>query len=229
MYPHYINRKKTRTKKFKRNTRIAVTIGVAVALLSWFLIQYFLLAVPSVQLVSEERVRAMAMIAIEDAAMQTFTSDYVHSDLIYISRDSDGNITFIQANTMLIHSLVRITSARAHENLVQIERDGICMPIGAFTGFRIFAGYGPDINLRVLNVGIMRTHLDSEFFAAGINQTLHRITLMLTAEVTIIMPGLQSHVSATIPVPIIESTIVGTVPNVFFQNDLLNRSLNLIP
>jgi len=169
------------------------------------------------------------MIAIEDAAFETFTSNYTHQDFIYISRDANQNIVLMQANTVLIHSLVRIASIRARERLAVLEREGICMPLGAFTGFRIFAGYGPSVNLRVLSVGIMDTRLESEFIAAGINQTLHSITLILTAEVTVIMPGLSSVVRASIPVPIIESTVIGEVPNVFFQNDLLNRSLNLIP
>ena len=232
--PYYIKsssryRSKGRSRRFIRNKRIFLIIAITVLLITLGLIQYYALAVPSVRLISEERIRAKAMVAVEDAALATFTSDYSHQDFVHISRDDQGNITLIQANTLLIHSLVRIASVRAHENLLALEQDGIQIPFGAFTGVRLLAGYGPDITLRTLSVGIIETHIESEFFSAGINQTQHNMILNLTASVTIIMPGLSSQVEATIPVPIIESTIVGRVPDVFFQNDLFNRSLNLVP
>jgi len=182
-----------------------------------------------VRQISEERVRALAMVAIEDAAHQTFTTQYSHSDFVNISRDDDGEIVLMQANTMLMNSLVRLTSERARQNLAYIEKDGIPVPIGAFFGLALFAGVGPDVNLQVVSVGVMGTDIHSEFMSAGINQTLHRITLILSAEVTLIMPGLSSRLNVAIPVPIIESTVIGRVPDVFLQSDMFGRSLNLVP
>jgi len=218
-------------KKFnaKKRKRAIIAIVVVVIILSLLLMQYFLFAVPTIRLTSEEKIRSIATVAIEDAALSTFSVGYTHDDFVDITRDSDGNILLLQANTMLIHNLVRISSVRALENLSDLERDGLPIPLGAFFGAAIFAGYGPLVNLQVLSVAVMGTHLNSEFITAGINQTLHRITLTLSAEVTLILPGLQSQVLAAIPVPIIESTIIGRVPDVFFQNDLFNRSLNLAP
>ena len=230
MQAYYVKkRRKNLNPKVKRRKRWIIGLSVVVLLITALLIQYFVFAVPSIRLTSEEKIRAMAMIAIEDAAIETFTSDFTHADLMTISVDNGGNISLVQANTMLIHSLVRIASIRAQENLARIEENGVSLPLGIFTGFRVFAGYGRDVNLRVLSVGVMDTVIESEFFSAGINQTMHRLTLHLSAQLTIIMPGLSSEVHVDIPVPIIESTIVGRVPDVFFQNDLLNRSLNLIP
>ena len=213
----------------KKRKRLTVSIVVILAIIGLFLTHYYVFIVPLLTQASEQNIRALAVVAIEDAAADTFTTDYTYADFVQISRDSDGDIILMQANTMLIHSLVRTSIARAHYNLNIIEEEGITVPLGVLFGIAFFAGYGRDIALRVLPVGIMTSHLHSEFIAAGINQTLHRITLTLRAEVTVILPGLESRVIATVPVPIIESTIVGRVPDVFFQNDLFNRSLNLVP
>jgi len=199
------------------------------AIITLLLVQYFVFAVPTVRLVSEQRIRALAVLAVEDAAQNTFTAEFSHKDFVDITRDNDGNILLLQANTMLIHALTRNAVELAHKNLTYIEESGITVPLGAFFGAAILAGYGPDIQLRVLSVGIMASNLHSEFISAGINQTLHRITLNLMAEVTLIMPGLQSVVRNNIQVPITESTIIGRVPDVFLNTDIFNRSLNLVP
>ncbi|MCL2847356.1 MAG: sporulation protein YunB [Firmicutes bacterium] len=218
-----------KSKKYRKRKRIIISLSIVMAIITLLLVQYFVFAVPTVRLVSEQRIRALAVLAVEDAAQNTFTAEFSHKDFVDITRDNDGNILLLQANTMLIHALTRNAVELAHKNLTYIEESGITVPLGAFFGAAILAGYGPDIQLRVLSVGIMASNLHSEFISAGINQTLHRITLNLMAEVTLIMPGLQSVVRNNIQVPITESTIIGRVPDVFLNTDIFNRSLNLVP
>jgi len=228
----YIRSHKKRSpygKKNKRKKIIIISATILIVLIIFAIIQYFAFGVPAIRIASEERIRQTAMVAIEDAAMQTFTSDITHDDLVYISRDIDGNIQLMQANTMFIQSLVRIASARALENLSVLEDEGVEIPFGTFTGFGIFAGYGRPVSLRVMSANIMGTDINSDFISAGINQTIHRITLILSSEVVVIMPGSTSRIEVSIPVPILESTIIGRVPDVFLQSDFFSRTLNLVP
>ena len=59
---------------------------------------------------------------------------------------------------------------------------------GGITGSRYLSGFGPGINIKIIPVGNVVTNLKSEFNAAGINQTLHRIYLELACTVTIVTP-----------------------------------------
>jgi len=216
--------------KISKKKKMLIIVGcIVTGAIVLFSLHYFLFAVPTVRRVSEEKVRAASVVAVENAARNTFTSNFSHADFVTITHDNDGNILLLQANTMFINALVRNSIYMAHQNLSQVEDSGVAIPLGAFFGTTLLAAYGPPITLRVLSVGIAQSFLHSDFISAGINQTLHRITLTLSAEVTLIMPGLQSTVRADIPVPIIESTIIGTVPDVFLGTDIFNRSLNLAP
>ena len=50
---------------------------------------------------------------------------------------------------------------------------------GSFTGFKLLAGKGPGIKIRITPIGNVETDLKSEFITQGINQTLHRIYLQV--------------------------------------------------
>ena len=72
----------------------------------------------------------------------------------------------------------------------------------------------------------MKSSFESEFRSAGINQTLHRIKLCLTATVRVILPGHSQSLIVSAEAPIAENIIVGDVPqaytNVANEEDLLN-------
>jgi hypothetical protein len=73
--------------------------------------------------------------------------------------------------------------------------------------------------------GAVQSTFSSKFTSAGINQTLHRITLTLKATVRIILPGDAYIVSIETQAPISESILVGSVPSTYTdvtQEDMLD-------
>ena len=54
------------------------------------------------------------------------------------------------------------------------------MPLGTITGIPMLSGVGPKITMKFTPVGAVLSDFDSEFVAAGINQTVHRVKLRLT-------------------------------------------------
>lgn len=91
------------------------------------------------------------------------------------------------------------------------------------------AGKGPDINLKVVPVGSVTAQLCSEFKAAGINQTNHRIYLKLSANVSIIVPGSNNVVNTVTEVMIIDSIIVGKIPDTYLNSTSTQDMMDLIP
>ena len=57
-----------------------------------------------------------------------------------------------------------------------------------FTGIKLLAGRGPNINIRISSIGNVETDLKSEFYSQGINQTLHRVYLQVKCNVDILTP-----------------------------------------
>ena len=59
----------------------------------------------------------------------------------------------------------------------------------------------------------MNTQLISEFSEAGINQTLHRILLEVSVDVSAIIPGYTTSVDVTTNFVVAETVIVGSIPD----------------
>lgn len=98
------------------------------------------------------------------------------------------------------------------------------MPFGSFTGFKILAGRGPGIKIRISTIGNVETDLRSEFIAQGINQTLHRVYLQVKCEVSILTPFNNITRDITNQVLLIENVIVGNVPNTYYNLEGLNKN-----
>ena len=99
------------------------------------------------------------------------------------------------------------------------------VPLGAFTGIGLFSGMGPSVNFRVLPVGTVTCDCLSSLTSAGINQTLHTVSLEVTASVEIVLPSGPRDVSTVTDVLLCESVIVGKVPDAFFGGNLFEGIL----
>ena len=75
----------------------------------------------------------------------------------------------------------------------------------------------------------MQSEFHSEFVSSGINQTLYRVNLLLTASVRLVMPGVSEIISVRAEAAIAESIIVGDVPQVYTNVASEEDMLNLIP
>ena len=81
----------------------------------------------------------------------------------------------------------------------------------------------------MLPVGSVQVEFHTDFRTAGINQTRHRVTLLLTAQVQLVIPTGAKTVEASTQVAMAESIIVGEVPDTFTDvgNDM--DMLDLVP
>ena len=91
------------------------------------------------------------------------------------------------------------------------------------------AGKGPGISVSFSPAGSVESEFRSEFVSSGINQTLYRVNLELTASVRLVMPGVSETVSVRAEAAIAESIIVGEVPGVYTNVASEEDMLNLIP
>ena len=110
-----------------------------------------------------------------------------------------------------------------------LGEQGITIPLGTVLGIPLFAGKGPKLTLRFTPAGAVQSSFESAFADAGINQTIHKITLRLTATVRIILPGESHTVTISSVATIAESIIVGDVPSTYADVDDGEEILNLVP
>ncbi len=184
---------------------------------------------PTILSLSEARLRAIAVKAMNDAVRDTIgSSNITYSDLINIEKDDEGKVTLISANTVLMNNLAASTAMAAQENILSIGEQGIKIPIGTIIGGQLLTGRGPSISIKFEPVGSVTTDLNTEFKEAGINQTKQKIYLTLHSAVRILLGNSSQTVEISSQVLISETVIVGDVPQGYYKGTD-NQLLNLLP
>lgn len=184
---------------------------------------------PTILSLSEARLRAIAVKAMNEAVRETVGSGVTYTDLIDIQKDKEGNITLVSANAVLMNNLAATTAIAAQDKILNIGEQGIKIPIGTILGGQLMSGRGPSVVVRVEPVGSVTTDFMTEFEDAGINQTRHKIYLILNASVRILIGNAAQTVEISSQVLISETIIIGDVPQSFVEVDNTDDMLNLLP
>ena len=177
--------------------------------------------------ISEATMRASTTVAVNDAVYYTLSDDLRYEDLVYVERDSTGNIVAVSANALKINKIARDTASISQSNLKSLSLNGIPIPLGALTGIEAFAGLGPPIPFRIIPVSSVSCDFSSEFESVGINQTKHSIYLNVIADISIVMPSRTENFAVITEILVGEFVIVGSVPDTFLQTDIFGNKLPL--
>ena len=179
---------------------------------------------------AQAQARAMAVQTLNEAAAELLSSGEVTYDsLMHVTMDEQGQVRLIQANTPEMNRLASRVSLLAQGHLQEKRDQMVRVPLGSAMGMTIFAGAGPRIQVRVLPVGSVHAQFHTDFQTAGINQTRHRVSLALTAQVQLVIPTGAQTVEVTTQVAMAESIIVGEVPDTFTDVGDDMDMLDLVP
>lgn len=144
-------------------------------------------------------------------------SRYKYEDLCSITKDSNGNITMINANVISINEIISDVAIKIQEELNKVENSKFSIKLGTFTGSRILSGRGPNVEIKMSTIGNLDTDLRSEFISVGINQVLHKIYLQVDCKVSVLTPFNTIEEKISNQVLIAEAVIVGTTPNTYYN------------
>lgn len=179
--------------------------------------------------ISEATIRSITTVAVNDAIYYTLNDTIRYEDLIAIERDGSGNVTSITTDSLKINRIARDTAYLSQENLNRMSAEGIMVPLGALTGVEALAGFGRQINIKIIPISNVECRFVSKFKQAGINQTLHSLYLEIVSDISIILPSKSTNLASTIEVLICESVIAGHIPDTFLQASWANGDNSLVP
>lgn len=183
---------------------------------------------PALLAIAEAKVRADVARIMNDAVFASMDAEEAQAEWVTVHEGGDG-VYLLETNTRELNLFASRTAERIHARIAVLGEQGITVPAGTVSGVDLFAGKGPDISVSFQPVGSVIGSFRSDFTDAGINQTLHRMFLHLTAEVEILLPGISHTVTVEAEVPIAENVIVGEVPNAYTNVANEEDLLNLIP
>lgn len=178
---------------------------------------------------AQAQARALAVNALNETADEIVLSGVTYDQLMSVTMDGSGQIRLIQANTPEMNLLAARASLTAQKKIAGLEQQSLYVPLGSALGMTLFAGSGPLIEVRILPVGTVLAGFTTEFETAGINQTRHKISLALTAQVELVIPTGAMEVQAATQVAVAESIIVGQVPDSYVNVERIDDMLSLVP
>ena len=216
----------SRTKRFLRTVLFLLVLLIVLLSLSVALLSVNMR--PAMTALAIARIRSVAARAMNDAILESMGDETNYARLIQVHESSE-RVYMLQANTHKMNILAADCAEAAQERIAQMGDQGISIPIGTITGISFLAGKGPSLKVTFSPAGSVQSEFNSEFVSSGINQTLYRVNLLLTASVRLVMPGVSETISVRAEAAIAESIIVGDVPEVYTNVASEEDMLNLIP
>lgn len=178
---------------------------------------------PLVQNAAGYQLRVFAAKTINESITEELErEDITYSSLVHISRDSSGMVTDIQTDVLRINRLQARITEKVLETLKDPKSQELKIAVGSLSGIQMLAGKGPAMSFQILPMGMVETKIENQFQSAGINQTLHRIMLVVTVDAT------ASNNLYTIPAEVVtsvcigETVIVGAIPKAYVQSERID-------
>ncbi len=170
-----------------------------------------------------------AVETINRAVSEVMRDEVTYGELMEMRCDAAGNVTMLAAKTLRMNELSTQTALTAQQMLEASKNETVLVPLGSLFGMPLLAGAGPRIEVRVIPIGSVAAQFVTEFESAGINQTRHKISLVLSTTVRLIAPSSSQRVEVASKVLVAETIIVGQVPQSYVDVADQDDMLNLIP
>lgn len=214
-------------KKPKRRGTYTV-VFIIIALCAATLVYLRLVVLPVAQSYSSDRIKARTVAVVNSSVASTLASDKSTADVVKVTFDSENNVTAVSVDTVILNEIIRNVIRSVQSSLDGIGRGGITIPLGTLSGISVVSGVGPEIDVRVIPVGIAEATVATSFTEVGINQTRHVISLKLVTDVNLYLAGASGNVKTTTEVPVAEHIIVGKIPDTYLKATTFQDMMDLV-
>ena len=171
---------------------------------------------PTLNRMAEYQCKRIAERAVSGAVcLHTDETEEDCAELISFVYDEKGNIRALRTNPTRINRLKAMLTECINKELLAAQPEEIGVSLGTLTGIGYFYGSGAELTFSVKPMGIAETRLISAFKSAGINQTVHSITLEVVTDISPLIPGFTEEISVKTEFVIAQTVIVGEVPDTF--------------
>ena len=140
-------------------------------------------------------------------------------EYIIISRDNNGKILSIESDADEINKIQNEIKKQINKDLSHINNNRMSLPIGTLTGITLFSGFGPEIVLKLHQVGGVDTEIKSEFETTGINQTKYKVIIEIQVELSAVLPAHSTDIIIKDEYLIAETIIIGEIPNAYLHSN----------
>ena len=202
----------------KKSKKLKVKVGIFLLTLFFLLLLFCYVLnriepIVSTKALAISRTRGTRVIneAVEDVLREEEVS---YLDIITTTRDKDGNVMSLSANMVKVNTIKSKVSLKI-ASLIKGEYKSFGIPLGNLSGTYLLSGRGPKINVKLLLADSVTTTLESTVEEMGINQSRHKIEMIINLKMAVILLRKQKSVDISDRVLIADTIIVGKVPDAY--------------
>lgn len=181
---------------------------------------YYTRICPIVTNIAKQRSMQIINLAMEEVIEEKiaqYGSEY--EQYVNIEKGEDGQIRALYMNTREMNRIKSAISTGIQQKIESMGAVTIRVPLGAVLDTQVFAGVGPMIHINLVPIGYALVDFESDFTAAGINQTKHKIDVVIDASFGMILSTGNDNIEVKTSVPLAQTVIVGAVPDMFLNID----------
>ena len=150
-------------------------------------------------------------------ARQIAEGTIAYDRIVFFEKDLDGRITALKTNMSEVNRLKTDILNIINDEILALDTSDIGIPLGSLFLPELLSGKGPAIPVHILSIRNSDANFVSHFSQAGINQTLHRLNMEVSIDVSVLVLGRTTSFTMTSEVVVAETVIVGDVPQTFLQ------------
>ena len=165
----------------------------------------------------ENRAKVLVEARISKIADDVIKSHEYDYDKLLIKTESKNNIvTSLSVNTQAVNKLQNEFSNIFQNKMDDLITQYFSVPIGDLTGLTMLSSKGPRLKFSYDMTGSVDVELNSEFDTSGINQTIHRVTMVVDAEVVFVSQSYMENLKIRNEFAVSETVIVGDTPDYLY-------------
>ena len=196
-------------------------VWIMVLLMAFVAVIFFLLRSQYREVIrelAETQVKNTTSDLTNDAIAKQIADGVIQYDrIVYFEKDLNGRITALKTNMSAVNRLKTDILNIINDEILALDTSDIGVPIGSLFFPEFLSGKGPTIPVHILSIRNSDANFVSHFSQAGINQTLHTVTMEVSVDVAVLVLGESNSFTMTSEVLVAETIIVGDVPDTFLQ------------
>ena len=173
---------------------------------------------PVIRSLAETQVKNTASDLINDAIAEQIAAGNIQYDrIVYFEKDLNGRITALKTNIGEINRLKTDVLNIINDEILSTDESSLGVAIGSLFLPEFFAGKGLKLPVKILAIRNSEADFYSQLSEAGINQTLHKLTMEVFLDVTVLVLGSTAEFTISSHMVVAETVIVGDVPETYLQ------------
>ena len=145
-----------------------------------------------------------------------------YNDLANLTTDKNGEVIAVTCNTIKLIEIKNYFDNAVQQTINSNPKLEFSISVGGFLWGDLFSGRGPKIPFSLSYDCATKSEFKSIFESVGINQTIHKIVLDLSADIDAIVHLDKKRSTIHTSYVLAETIIVGKVPTSYTTVDLNN-------